>query len=150
MNCNNPESLGRLVYLTAQEIKNFAEKILSPHGLTLEQFHLLKNMSRDDGMSQRILGEAVNKTPANISRILDRLESKSLILRRSSQEDRRTSQVFLTEDGFALVQTVTGILESFSTQLTTGINQTEQQATRKTLDTIMQNLRAMPPALKTK
>jgi DNA-binding MarR family transcriptional regulator len=143
MSCDNTESLGRLIYLASQDIKNFAEKFLSPYGLTLEQFHLLKNMSSEDGMSQRNLGELVNKNPANITRILDRLESKSLIIRRSSPDDRRTSQVFLSDDGLRLVHRVTGILESFSTKLTTGIGQKEQQVTRATLVKIGQNLRTM-------
>ena len=51
MSCSNPESLGRLIYLTAQEVKNFAEKLLKPYDLTLEQFHLLNHMSLDSGMS---------------------------------------------------------------------------------------------------
>lgn len=143
MSCDNTESLGRLIYLAAQDIKNFAEKFLSPYGLTLEQLHLLKNMSIEDGMSQRNLGELVNKNPANITRILDRLESKSLIIRRSSPDDRRTSQVFLSDDGLRLLHRVTGILESFSTKLTTGIGQEEQQVTRATLVKIEQNLRTM-------
>ena len=63
MKCTDTEPLGRLIYLTAQEIKNFAEKLLKPYDLTLEQFHLLKHMSPDSGMSQRQLGDLVNKTP---------------------------------------------------------------------------------------
>ena len=43
------ESLGRLIYLTAQDMRNFAEKILSPFDLTIEQFHLLKTLSCDKG-----------------------------------------------------------------------------------------------------
>jgi DNA-binding MarR family transcriptional regulator len=149
MTCDSNESLGRLIYLTAQDIKNYAEKILSPYGLTLEQLHLLKNMSAEDGMSQRNLGELVNKTPANITRILDRLESKSLILRRSSPDDRRTSQVFLSKEGYILVRRVTGILESFSARLTAGVDREKQLATRATLDKIEQNLRTMSLDLKT-
>lgn len=149
MNCDNTESLGRLIYQTAQVIKNFAEKVLSPYGLTLEQFHLLKNMSTKDGMSQRNLGELVNKAPANITRILDRLESKSLIIRRNSPDDRRTCQVLLTEEGLMLVHRVIGILESFSAKLITGIGQEEQQVTRATLDKIEKNLRTMSQDMKT-
>lgn len=149
MSCVNTESLGRLIYLSAQDIKNYAEKILSPYGLTLEQLNLLKNMSREEGMSQRTLGELVNKTPANITRILDRLEAKSLIIRHISPEDRRTFHVFLTEEGLTVLHQAIGILESFSTKLTAGIGQEEQRATRATLDKIARNLRTMSQALET-
>ena len=143
MSCGNSESLGRLIYLTAQDIKNFAEKVLSPYGLTLEQFHLLKNMSRENGLSQRELGELVNKSPANITRILDRLEAKSLINRRNSPDDRRSSQVLLTQEGHALVRQGTSILELFSERITKGIDQEEQRRTKETLRKIEQNLQIM-------
>lgn len=149
MKCNNKEPLGRLICLTAQEIKNFAEKILLPYDLTLEQFHLLKNMSQEQGMTQRDLGEAVNKTPANITRILDRLESKSLVIRRNSPEDRRSSEVLLTDVGQKLLMQVTGILESFSENLTEGIQPEEQQKIKTALDRIALNLEAMSRELKT-
>jgi len=143
MSCAQKESLGRLIYETAQHIKNFAEKILKPHGLTLEQFHLLKNMSDDAGMSQRELGDLVNKSPANITRILDRLESKALIQRRSSPNDRRATEVQLTRKGQDLVREVFGMFESFSANLTTGIPQNEQEIARSVLRKLGANLQSM-------
>ncbi len=143
MPCDHNESLGRLIYLTAQDIKNYAEKQLKPYALTLEQFHLLKHMSPDSGMSQRELGELVNKTPANITRILDRLELKNLIVRRSSINDRRASLVFLTDPGHALVREVFAIFESFSSQLTQDTTDQEQQKTRVVLSKIGRNIKAM-------
>lgn len=143
MSCDHNESLGRLIYVTAQDIKNFAEKILKPCGLTLEQFHLLKNMSGDSGMSQRELGELVNKTPANITRILDRLEAKSFVMRCDSPEDRRASVVKLTTEGQSLVREVFGIFESFSSNLTKGITEKEQRVTREVLGKLSQNLHLM-------
>ena len=143
MQCNNTEPLGRLIYFTAQEIKNYAEKLLKPYALTLEQFHLLKHMSSDSGMSQRELGELVIKSPANITRILDRLEQKNLILRRSNPEDRRATHVFLTDQGSRLIEEVFAIFESFSSQLTQDTTDNEQQVTQKVLNTIARNIKSM-------
>jgi len=143
MECNDTESLGRLIYLTAQEIKNFAEKLLKPYHLTLEQFHLLKQMSPDSGMSQRELGNLVNKTPANITRILDRLEQKNLILRHSNPKDRRVSLVFLTDQGSGLIKEVFAIFESFSSQLTQGTTEKEQRITKNVLNKIGDNINSM-------
>ena len=143
MRCDHNEPLGRLIYDAAQDIKNFAEKILKPCGLTLEQFHLLKNMSREAGMSQRELGDLVNKSPANITRILDRLESKSLVKRLDNPEDRRTTVVLLTTRGEAQVQEVSSIFESFSSDLTGGITNNEQEMTRRVLAKLRSNLQSM-------
>ena len=143
MRCDHNEPLGRLIYDAAQDIKNFAEKILKPCGLTLEQFHLLKNMSREAGMSQRELGDLVNKSPANITRILDRLESKSLVKRLDNPEDRRTTVVLLTTRGEAQVQEGSSIFESFSSDLTGGITNNEQEMTRRVLAKLRSNLQSM-------
>lgn len=143
MKCDDNESLGRQIYLTAQDIKNYAEKQLKPFDLTLEQFHLLKHMSLDSGMSQRELGELVNKTPANITRILDRLELKNLVIRHSSPEDRRTSLVLLTDQGQALVKEVFAFFELFSSQLTQSITEHEQKKTSEILNRIGRNIEIM-------
>ena len=100
----NEESLGRQIYIVSQEMRNFAERVLKPYALTLEQFHLLKNMSLDAGMTQRQICNLTSKTPANMSRMLDRMESKSLVARRENPVDRRAS----------LVDEVVGKIESFS------------------------------------
>lgn len=143
MRCDNSESLGRRIYLTAQDIKNFAEKLLQPYDLTIEQFHILKQLSRDSGLTQRELGNIVNKTPANITRILDRLETKRLIIRQNSKKDRRSTCVFLTDTGNTLINDVFATFESFSSQLTEGINQDEQQKMKAILDKIARNIQYM-------
>lgn len=152
MDCRHSESLGRLIYLTAQEIKNFAEKQLKPYDLTLEQFHLLKHLSHDTGLNQREIGEAVNKTPANLTRILDRLEQKDLVVRRHNARDRRSSLVFLTLQGQSLVQEVFAVFESFSTQLTRGTSEEERETAKTILHRIEDNIKniSLAPDLTTK
>ncbi|GAB4336254.1 MAG: hypothetical protein Kow0089_06380 [Desulfobulbaceae bacterium] len=143
MQCKNRESLGRLIYLTSGEIKNFAEKLLAPFDLTLEQFHLLKNLSRDEGASQRALGEMTGKTPANVTRILARLEQKNLVCRRRSRRDRRTIHVHLTDRGTTLVREVFSVFETFSERLTAGVPEEKQRETRRVLETITENIKSM-------
>jgi DNA-binding MarR family transcriptional regulator len=141
------EALGRLIYLTAQDMRNFAEKILSPFDLTLEQLHLLKNLSCDQGMTQRQIGEIAGKTPANMTRILDRMESKSLVKRQNDPNDRRAVQVFLTEAGKEITEKVFGVFELFSADLVNGITEKEQDIIKKSLKLIIQNLGKMQERL---
>ncbi len=141
------DTLPRLIYLTSQEMSNFLEKVLSPYDLTLEQFHILKHMEPSLGMSQRQIGEIVNKTAANITRILDRMEAKSLVVRRDNPEDRRASLVFLTEKGHALLKEVFGNFEKFSADLVQGITEKEQQIVRKTMAKMTSNLQRMSELL---
>lgn len=142
--CNQPghdeEPLPRLIYFMAQDIKNIAEKILKPYELTIKQFHPLKILAISSGLTQRQIGDECNKSPANLTRILDRLQKKLLIERRDNPEDRRASLVFLTSQGEALVKEVTGILCSFDDKCLTGISPHDQQVLRRTLEKMTDNL----------
>jgi DNA-binding MarR family transcriptional regulator len=142
------DSLGRLIYHAAQDIHKMAEKILSPYDLTVEQMHLLKKMSVDTGITQKALGGIVDKTPANLTRILDRLETKDLILRRPDISDRRFYLVFLTDKGMALVKDVYGTFQSFSDRLLHGISDEMQQLVRTCLEIMGENIEQMILELK--
>jgi len=120
-----------------------AEKILYPYDVTVEQMHLLKNMSVDAGITQKALGGIVNKTPANLTRILDRLETKALILRRPDASDRRVYLVFLTDKGMALVKDVHETFQSFSDRMLHGIGDERQQLVRTCLEIMGENIEQM-------
>ena len=137
------DSLDRLIYHTAQDIRKMAEKILYPYDLTVEQMHLLKNMSVDAGVTQKTLGGMVGKTPANLTRILDRLEAKSLILRRSDVSDRRAYLVFLTDKGMALVKDVDETFQSFSDRVVRGLSVEMQRQVRSCLEIMGKNIEKM-------
>lgn len=141
--CEEKEPLGRLIYCTGQDMQNFGKKALKPYELTLEQLHLLKNLSTDTGMSQRELGGRVRKTPANMTRILDRLELKSLAIRREDPNDRRASLVFLTEKGKALQGEVINEFQSFDPQLFKGITEETKQTLRNAFEQIKTNIEQM-------
>ncbi len=132
--------LPRLIYFTAQDFRKLAEKILKPYDLTLEQFHPLKIISTTHGLTQRQIGDECNKSAANLTRILDRLQNKTLIERRNNPADRRTSLVFLTPHGESLVKEVTEILDSFAEKSTQGLTIKDQQILRRTLEKITTNL----------
>jgi len=134
------QPIGRLLYLTAQTMTVHAEKVLKPYDLTVEQLHLLKNMEEETALSQQQLCEIVQKSAANVTRILDRLERKGCVRREKNPADRRSILLFLTDQGRELIAEVTIILESFSEQLTRGISSQEQALFTRLLYTMQDNL----------
>jgi DNA-binding MarR family transcriptional regulator len=139
------EPICRLIYFTAQELGNLADKVLKPYHLTLEQLHLLKGMLDSSGMTQKEIGASANKTPANVTRILDRLEKKNLVVRRRNPEDRRSFLVFITEGGRTLIDQVIAVFESFSSQILTGVSDEEEQLIRSSMEKISENLQRINP-----
>jgi DNA-binding MarR family transcriptional regulator len=142
------QPLGRTIYFLAQEIKNVAEKVLAPYDLTLEQFQTLKVLSSASGMTQRQLGQAINKNPANMTRILDRLEAKSLTVRQADPADRRVYLIYLTDRGLALRDKVIKVFDKFSTGVHAGLSKEMKRTTRKVLERMAANVEGMAVALK--
>ena len=134
------DSLGRHIYMTAQILKNHLERVLSPFDLTGEQFHLLKNTSTSTGYSQNELCRLVDKSPANLTRILDRLEKKELVVRKDNPDDRRSLLVFQTEQGLALVSQVSTLFHRLSAEVEKGIKSEERKIFHKVLNQIDLNL----------
>lgn len=133
-------SLGRLMYLSAMSIKNYVEHHLKPYDLTAEQFHILKCLIREDGVPQSRLCEVTDKSPANVTRILDRLEKKQCIVRRNNPGDRRSSLVHLTETGEFLITRIGEELADCEAKVTAGLNQQQVQIIKDGLQIIRQNM----------
>lgn len=140
MESYDEKPIGRLLYITAQTMTLHAEKVLKPYDLTVEQLHLLKNMTEDTALSQHKLCEIVHKSAANVTRILDRLERKGCVRREKNPADRRSILLFLTAQGRELIAEVSIVLESFSEQLTRGISQQEQNLLSQLLYKMQDNL----------
>lgn len=134
------ESIGRLLYHTAQIMTVHAEKVLKPYDLTVEQLHLLKNIPEEPALSQNQLCELAQKSAANVTRILDRLERKGCIKRKKNPADRRATLLFLTNQGKELMAEVSTVLQAFSETLTTGLSTQEQETFIRLLHRIQDNL----------
>lgn len=134
------DSIGRLMYTGTMALKKYLESRLRPYGLTAEQFQVLKNLSMNGGQSQSMVCEAVSKSPANITRILDRLEKKGYLERRDNPHDRRSSLVYLTDTGRQLMDKVLVELNDLEEQVTKGIPAGNLAIMRNGLLQVLHNL----------
>jgi len=80
--------------------------VVEPHGLTLQQFNVLRILRGGgaDGLpTLEVASRMVEETPG-ITRLLDRLENKELIRRQRCPKDRRQHLCWITPKGLALLQ----------------------------------------------
>lgn len=140
MNTCHHDSLSRSIYLTSQALRNHVDRLLKPFDLTREQLHILKNIDLHDARSQSEIGTLTGKSPANITRILDRLEKKKLIHRRDNPEDRRSQIVVLTAAGTALCSEMSQLFQTFSGRIEHNIDKDDMAVVIKVLGQIEENL----------
>ena len=100
------EQMTYLVYVMQKRMRRHMSMALNKDDITLEQFVVLYNLIDQDGINQKKLSNKVDKDQATLARILDILEGRGYVVRRTTEKDRRAFLVFITDEGRQKVKTV--------------------------------------------
>lgn len=76
------------------------------HGVTPVQYAALQAVGNMPGIDQRTLARTIGLDTSTIAGVIDRLESRHLLLRNASATDRRVRLLTLTDDGQRLLDAV--------------------------------------------
>ncbi|HRY11941.1 MAG TPA: MarR family transcriptional regulator [Syntrophomonadaceae bacterium] len=85
---------------------------LAPFGVTPGQYAVLKCLWDENAQTARKIAERLYLDSSTITGLLDRMEQKGLIEKRSDPNDRRALQVVLTEAGKSLEEPVSQAIEA--------------------------------------
>jgi DNA-binding MarR family transcriptional regulator len=80
------------------------EESLQEDYLTAAQLEVLMYLWEEDGMEHRVLQEHLGVSSPTLTSIIDVMVQRGYVERRTSPEDARVKQVFLTEKGRSLSQ----------------------------------------------
>jgi DNA-binding MarR family transcriptional regulator len=86
---------------TADHLMRGFEELLKPYNLSPTQYNILRILrgSGENGMPCKGIGEHLITRDPDITRLLDRLEARSLITRQRDTKDRRVVSTRLTAEG---------------------------------------------------
>lgn len=73
--------------------------LLTSHGISVEQWHVLSYLSDGAGRAMSEIGSVVMLPPPTMSKLVDALVALNLVYRRADARDRRRVLVFLTSRG---------------------------------------------------
>ncbi len=126
----------------AKQFKKLKNEVFKQAGIDLtgDQWILIKNIHEVEGINQRTLAKRVFKEPASITRILDILEKKQLVERRSIPNDRRTYALYTTDQGKALVQQIIPLAVNMREQGRKGLTEKEVEQLTILLKKVYDNL----------
>ena len=79
-------------------------KNLDKFNLTTSQFGVLEALYHLGTMSQKEIGKKILKSGGNITKVVDNLEKKSLLIREKNLQDRRFYNIKLTQNGESLIE----------------------------------------------
>lgn len=97
------DSLGFLMNRVAGAIRTAFEHELAPHGVTVQQWLILRLAEELDRPRPSEMAETLGIDRGAVTRLIDRLVEKGLVERAGDPTDLRAARVRLTETGRALV-----------------------------------------------
>jgi DNA-binding MarR family transcriptional regulator len=83
-----------------------AEQLVKAHGLTGAQYNVLRILrgSEPEGLGCGSIGERMISHDPDMTRLLDRMERRSLITRQRQKDDRRVVKTRITSEGLTLLR----------------------------------------------
>lgn len=145
---SNPMLLSKeiAVYLNlgACKLKQYTSLMLKQNqvGLTPEQFLLIDVLWNQGPMSQQQLANTMQKDKNSITKLIDALEKKELVVRKKSKRDRRSNIIVLTEkaETMKLEAKEKGIM--LLDKMLEGISEEELRSFLNTLNKMSENMSA--------
>lgn len=91
---------------TADAIKRGYSQVIEPHGITPQQYNVLRILrgAGPDGLPTLTIGERMIEQTPGVTRLVDRLERKGLVARTPCPKDRRRVFCRITPKGLDLLE----------------------------------------------
>lgn len=134
-------SIGYLVGRTSRAIYKRLSKKFQDAGfdVSYEQWSILVHLYRKDGQTQQALARIAVKDKAAITRLLNVLEKKNIVLRVPDRNDRRSKLIYLTHKAKVFKEDLIGLVEEMLREAEQGISFEEMEQCRTTLNKIFTN-----------
>jgi DNA-binding MarR family transcriptional regulator len=123
----------------AQRVR--AGAALAELGLGFAQAHALRMLDPEDPIPMSVLAERLFCDASNVTGLVDRLEARGLVERRSHDHDRRVKALTLTPSGVALRDQVLTVM-SEPPEAIAALPESDQRALRDILARAVKHLRA--------
>lgn len=108
--------------------------------ISMDQWLVLGPIWENEGISHKEISEYCLKDKTSVTKIIDTLEKKNLVVRVSDQLDHRIKRVVLSNKGKKLFLEVIPVMELTRDQLREGITEKEVELLRSVLSKIYNNL----------
>jgi DNA-binding MarR family transcriptional regulator len=103
---------------TADQMQGRAAEMLKPHGISPTQYNALRILrgAGAEGLACGEIGERMINRDPDITRLLDRLQCRGLVVRSRGRKDRRVMRARITAAGLALLRVLDRPVAEFQQQ----------------------------------
>ena len=130
---------------TADLIQRNYTRVIEPHGLTIQQYNVLRILrgAGDAGLPTLEIGERMIEQTPGITRLLDRLELKKMVRRERSLTDRRQVFCWITAAGLQLLADIDGPIDRAGEEAFVCLEEGEVRSLIGKLEKLRQTLNGM-------
>lgn len=138
-------AIGYLVGRTSRAImRRLSKKFINAgFDITYEQWSVLVHLFNIDGLSQHELSLMAVKDKASITRLVNALEKKNIVLRINDQLDKRSRLIYLTNKAKELKKDLLAIVEELTSEAESNISSEEMALCKSVLNKIFYNMSSL-------
>ncbi|MDR7129737.1 DNA-binding MarR family transcriptional regulator [Algoriphagus sp. 4150] len=133
-------SISNLLVQICKHRRNKSNVLLSEAGIYGGQDILLYYLSIEDGQTVSSLVEKMCIQQATISTMLVRMQASGMITKVKDNSDKRTSRVFITEQGKEAYKKIAKIWNAMEKVLIKGLDNEQQETLSNLLRAVLKNL----------
>ncbi|PSU44681.1 MarR family transcriptional regulator [Photobacterium frigidiphilum] len=133
-------SLGWLINVVANKLKNDFDTELKKHGLTIALWPTLMCLWEEEGVTQREIAIKSKVESSTTTRTIDKLERLNLVERRDDPQSRRSFRIYLTDEGRALQSTLIHIPVDINESMLSSLDSEEQEQMLGLLKKLVTNI----------
>ena len=131
--------LVNLLIMTDKNLKHTIEKRVEGTGVYRSQHRLLMMLGRNPDISQTMLAEKLEVSPAAVAVSLKKLEKSGYIARQCSEDDNRINRVVITEKGQDVIEQSINYFKEMECAFFEGFSEEEKNQLEKMLERIATN-----------
>ncbi|HVT55071.1 MAG TPA: MarR family transcriptional regulator [Xanthobacteraceae bacterium] len=146
-----PEAVHEYIFLlheVAHQMRTLADQRARTRGMTRAQWMILRKLERTPGLSQNELATLIEVEPITVGRLIDRLEARGLVERRSDPRDRRIHRLHLTPKSKPILREIADNIAELSKCMANGIDGKMLNTIAAALKTMKANLNQAESPLK--
>ncbi|AZA82758.1 MarR family transcriptional regulator [Chryseobacterium lactis] len=121
--------------------RNYAQRQLKANGytITIDQWLIIKAILENPGITQNEIGDLVFKDNASVTRIIDLMVKSEYVKRQIHPDDRRKTNLEVTDSGKKVIQEVQDIVEKNRKVALKGVTKDELEMMYSALLKISEN-----------
>ena len=135
-----PDHVGYLIGDVSRMLRTVYDRRVEPLGLTRAQWLVLARISRIEGCTQTELAAELEIKKPTLGKLLERLEEKMWVTRRSDANDARSKRVFLTKRAGPVLDEMFSLADEVLDAAISGLNRKEADELNAALLQVKSNL----------